>query len=138
MSKIFAAVFGLLFLVCAGLQWNDPDLYLWIPLYGLAAVSCALAVADRPAHRFNLALIALYGAYAAYLFVIEDGVWSWMIDHQFASLTGSMLASAPWIEHTREFGGLTIMLLVCAINSWSQRKASEASTDIAPEPTASA
>lgn len=122
MFKTITALCGLIFLVCAGLQWNDPDLYVWIPLYVLAALSCALAFWNRPAKRFNQALIAIYSAYAVYLFVTKDGVWSWMVDHQFDSLTQSMMATAPWIENTREFGGLFIMLVVCAANLWVQRR----------------
>lgn len=135
MYKPFIALCGLVFLVCAGLQWNDPDLYLWIPLYGLAAGSCVLAWLQRPATRFNLGLIAVYASYAVYLFFAEDGVWSWMAEHQFASLTQSMMATAPWIENTREFGGLFIMCTVCVMNLWVQRKrssAAEAPADALP------
>jgi glucan phosphoethanolaminetransferase (alkaline phosphatase superfamily) len=130
MFKTFNAVFGVLFVICAALQWNDPDLYLWIPLYLLAALSCALAYAQVPALRLNLAVIAIYLIYAAYLFVAQDGVWSWMFEHQFDSLTQSMLASAPWIENTREFGGLVIMAVVCAINLWVQRQTPKLETEL--------
>ena len=64
----------------------------------------------------------MYSAYAVYLFVAQDGVISWAIDHNFDSLTHSMLASAPWIENTREFGGLFIMLVVCSINLYVSRQ----------------
>jgi hypothetical protein len=131
MFKLFSALFALIFLVCAGLQWNDPDPYLWICLYGLAALSCVLALVNRPAKRFNLGLMAMYGVYAVYLFVTEDGVWSWMVDHQFDSLTQSMMATAPWIENTREFGGLFIMLIVCAVNVLVQRKRTDNDPDTA-------
>ncbi|MFM7698597.1 MAG: transmembrane 220 family protein [Limnohabitans sp.] len=104
------------FLVCAGLQWNDPDPYLWIPLYLLAALSCAYAYKAVMAKRLNIFNIVLYAVYAIYLFVAQDGVISWATEHHFDSLTRSMLASAPWIENTREFGGLLIMLVVCATN----------------------
>ena len=130
MFKTFNALFGVLFVICAALQWNDPDLYLWIPLYLLAALSCALAYAQVPAPRLNLAVIAIYLIYAAYLFVAQDGVWSWMFEHQFESLTQSMMASAPWIENTREFGGLFIMAVVCAINLWVQRQTSKLETEL--------
>jgi hypothetical protein len=33
-----------------------------------------------------------------------------------------MLATSPWIENTREFGGLFIMLVVCAINLYVGRQ----------------
>lgn len=116
MFKTFNIVFGVLFLVCAGLQWNDPDPYLWIPLYLLAALSCAYAYKAVMAKRLNIFNIVSYAVYAIYLFVAQDGVISWATEHHFDSLTRSMLASAPWIENTREFGGLLIMLVVCATN----------------------
>jgi len=127
MFRVFNVVFGLIFVACAGLQWNDPDLYLWIPLYLLAALSCVYAYANVKSSKLNSGILVVYGAYAAYLFLVDDGVLSWMVDHQFASLTQSMLASAPWIENTREFGGLFIMMLVCGVNLLVQR--SQASQD---------
>ncbi len=36
--KIFAIVFGILFLVAAALQYNDPDPLVWITIWGLAGV----------------------------------------------------------------------------------------------------
>jgi len=33
-----------------------------------------------------------------------------------------MLATTPWIENTREFGGLIIMIVVCAINLYVSRQ----------------
>ena len=120
--KIFSLVFAVLFLICAGLQWNDPDPYLWMPLYLLSALSCALAFKQVNALRFNIFNIALFSAYAIYLFVAQDGVISWATEHHFDSLTQSMMASTPWIENTREFGGLFIMLVVCAINLYVSRQ----------------
>ena len=122
MFKVFNLVFGVLFLICAGLQWNDPDPYLWIPLYLLSALSCAYAFKQVKALRLNIFNIAIYSAYAIYLFVAQDGVISWATEHHFDSLTHSMLASSPWIENTREFGGLFIMLLVCIINLYFSRQ----------------
>ncbi len=122
MFKVFNLVFVVLFLICAGLQWNDPDPYLWIPLYLLSALSCAYAFKGISAKRLNIFNIAVYSVYAVYLFVEQDGVLSWATEHHFDSLTQSMLASTPWIENTREFGGLFIMLVVCAINLYVSRQ----------------
>ena len=122
MFKVFNLVFVILFLICAGLQWNDPDPYLWIPLYLLSALSCAYAFKGISAKRLNIFNIAVYSVYAVYLFVEQDGVLSWATEHHFDSLTQSMLASTPWIENTREFGGLFIMLVVCAINLYVSRQ----------------
>ena len=122
MFKIFSVVFAVLFLICAGLQWNDPDPYLWMPLYLLSVLSCAYAFKDISAKRLNMFNIAVYSPYALYNFVVEDGVLSWATTHNFDSLTQSMMASTPWIENTREFGGLIIMIMVCAINLYVSRK----------------
>ena len=116
MYKVFSIVFAVLFLISAGLQWNDPDPYLWMPLYLLSVLSCAYAFKGMSAKRLNIFNIAVYSVYAVYLFLEKDGVISWATEHHFDSLTQSMLASSPWIENTREFGGLFIMLVVCAIN----------------------
>ena len=131
MFKLFSALCALTFLLCGGLPCTAPAPYLWIVLYGLAAVSCLMALRNRQATRFNVGLMAIYGGYAAYLFAVKDGVWSWMVDHQFDSLTQSMMATAPWIENTREFGGLFIMLLVCAVNLYVQRKRTDNDFDTA-------
>ena len=122
MFKIFNVVFAVLFLICAGLQWNDPDPYLWMPLYLLSVLSCAYAFKDISAKRLNMFNIAVYSPYALYNFVVEDGVLSWATAHNFDSLTQSMMASTPWIENTREFGGLIIMIVVCAINLYASRQ----------------
>ena len=122
MYKVFSIVFAVLFLISAGLQWNDPDPYLWIPLYLLSVLSCVYAFKGMSAKRLNIFNIAVYSVYAVYLFLEKDGVISWATEHHFDSLTQSMLASSPWIENTREFGGLFIMLVVCAINLYVGRQ----------------
>jgi hypothetical protein len=45
-----------------------------------------------------------------------------------------MMASAPWIENTREFGGLFIMTLVCAINLFVQRQTSGQDAQLSEQP----
>jgi hypothetical protein len=122
MFKIFNTVFAVLFVICAGLQWNDPDPYLWMPLYLLTALSCVYALKDISAKRLNMFNIAVYSPYAVYNFVVIDGVFSWATEHNFDSLTQSMMATTPWIENTREFGGLIIMIVVCAINLYVSRQ----------------
>lgn len=42
--KVIAILFGILFLVSAGLQYNDPDPLVWIVIWGLAGI-IALAFA---------------------------------------------------------------------------------------------
>ncbi len=41
--KIFNIIFCILFVICAGLQYNDPDPYVWVPIYLFGAVICWFA-----------------------------------------------------------------------------------------------
>ena len=60
---------GLLFSVCAALQWNDPDPLVWMAVYGGAAVACGLDRTGKMVAAKVLAtlgiVVAVYGA--AYL-----------------------------------------------------------------------
>lgn len=102
-----------------------------MPLYLLSALSCAYAFKDVSAKRLNIFNISVYLPYAVYNFVTTDGVFSWATEHHFDSLTQSMMASTPWIENTREFGGLFTMIVVCAINLYvsKQRVSDENSSE---------
>ena len=65
----------------------------------------------------------VYIGYAAYLFFDKTGVLDWAEAHQAESIVQTMKAERPWIEETREFGGLTIILIVMALNFfWLRRR----------------
>ena len=121
--KIFNLVFALLFAVCAVLQYNDPDPFLWIPIYLYGAVLCWFAFRGRYYTGAMLVGIAVYALYAIYLFFTDDGVIDWVTKHEAESLTQSMKAATPWIEDTREFFGLCILAFVLLIDVlWARRK----------------
>ena len=79
--KIFNLIFFLLFILFAALQYNDPDPYLWIPLYLFAAALCWLAFRQKYYPALYLSAIAIYTMYAAYLFFSKDGMLDWMREH---------------------------------------------------------
>jgi hypothetical protein len=60
--------------------------------------------------------LVLNGLYAVYLLLDKNGVLSWANEHAAESLVTSMKAEKPWIEETREFGGLLILMAVFALN----------------------
>ncbi len=47
----------------------------------------------------------------------------WVNRHNSENLVQSMKATKPWIENTREFGGLMIILLALLINMILHKKA---------------
>jgi len=114
--KIFNILFSLLFLISAGLQYNDPDPYIWIPIYLVGATFCWLAVKNKYYPGAYLFGIVIFSGYALYLFFTEDGVLDWIQKHNAENIAGSMKASTPWIEDTREFFGLVVLIVVLVIN----------------------
>ena len=120
---VFNYIFAGLFTIFALLQINDPDPYVWIPIYGVAALICifnAKKKYDRFAHLVILACCIIYGIN---LLIKSDSVVSWFNDHNAESLVESMKANKPWIENTREFGGLLIISIVTSINIFKHKKA---------------
>lgn len=123
--KIFNIIFAILFLISAVLQYNDPDPYLWIPIYLYGVIICWQAFRNKFYPGACIFGIVVFAAYAVYLFFTEDGVLDWIQKHNAENIAGTMKASTPWIEDTREFFGLIILIAVLAINYfYAKRKQS--------------
>lgn len=114
--KIFNLIFCLLFIVSAALQYNDPDPWLWMPIYLYGAVLCWLAFRGKYFPVAYLIGIVAYLGYAVLLFFEKDGVLDWITKYNAPDIAGSMKAENPWIEDTREFFGLLILVVVLTIN----------------------
>ena len=69
-----------------------------------------------------MAGILFYSIYAVYLLFDKSGVVSWAVDHHAENIAQSMQASSPWIEETREFFGLLILILALSLNLIRARK----------------
>lgn len=114
--KVFNIIFCILFIISAGLQYNDPDPILWIPIYLLGAFISYSAISNKYYPFLTLSAIILFVIYAIYLFFDKSGVLIWATEHQAENIAESMKASKPWIEETREFFGLLILIAVMLIN----------------------
>lgn len=124
--KIFNILFCILFLISAGLQYNDPDPYVWIPIYLYGAILCWLAFRNKFYPTAYLVGIFAFAIYAAYFFFTENGVLDWITKHNAENIAGSMKASTPWIEDTREFFGLVILIVVLLVNFLYARRRANA------------
>ena len=114
--KLFNVFFCIVFILFAAVQYNDPDPYVWMPIYLYAAVLCWLAFRNKYFPGAYLLGIVVYLGYAVYKFFDKNGVWDWMTKHDAANIAGTMKAEKPWIEETREFFGLVILIVVLLIN----------------------
>ncbi|HEY1022328.1 MAG TPA: transmembrane 220 family protein, partial [Flavisolibacter sp.] len=70
--------------------------------------------------KFNRSLyiigLVVYSLYAVYLFLDKNGVLSWVNEHDAENIVQSMKATKPWIEETREFFGLLLLVIALAGN----------------------
>ena len=99
MFRIVAALFCVLFLFSAAVQFNDPDPWIWIIAYLIPAALAALAGANRYYFRLSVAACASY--ILAALLVFPGWLPEWF-DH----------------EEFREAGGLAICVIWLAVLGW--------------------
>ena len=120
--RIFNLIAAILFALSAILQYNDPDPYLWMPIYLYGAILCWLAFRGKYYTRLYLAGIIVFAIYAVYLFLEKDGVADWLQKHQAENIAGSMKAEKPWIEATREFFGLVLLMVALLVDYFYAKK----------------
>ena len=120
--KYFNYLFVLVFILFAVVQYNDPDPYLWIPIYMYPAVICYFEAQEKTIKKlfYNIGF-AVFGAYAVYKLFDPNGVIDWIKYHDATSIAATMKAEKPWVEESREFFGLLIILVVLMIN-YKRRK----------------
>ena len=119
--KIFNTICVILFVLFAGLQYNDPDPFVWVPIYLYGAFVTYLALINRFKPVFYYTGFIVYLGYALFLLFDKTGAISWATEHHAENIVQSMKATKPWIEETREFGGLAILLTVFLINYLYQK-----------------
>lgn len=96
-------VFALLFVVSAGLQYNDPDPLRWVVVYLAGAAAAVAALHARGGWRAALALGVAAAVWSAILWADSAPYVS------AADFAGKMSEKGGKVEVMREAGGLTIM-----------------------------
>lgn len=120
--KIFNIFFCFVFIIFAALQYNDPDPYIWMPIYLYTAALCWLASRNKFYPGLYWLGIFVYAAYAIYKVFDANGLIDWLTKHNAENIAETMKAEKPWIEETREFFGLIILIVVLLINYFYARK----------------
>ena len=106
--KILFLVLSVMFLVFAGLQWNDPDPIHWTLCYLAIAVSCALAAFGMFPKWWLWGVTMIIGVW---MLIASPAFFRW-VQGGFPNIAGQMKDTRPIIEETREFGGLVMAFLV--------------------------
>ena len=106
--KAIKFLLAVLFLVFAGVQYNDPDPWLWMFIYGLTAIVFIASALGWHNKRLILVLII-----AGVLFSLTyiGGVLEYLRLGDPGVIVETMKAEKPYIEETREFGGMWIVIL---------------------------
>ena len=107
------------------LQYNDPDPYLWIPIYLFTAFLCWKASKGVFHPMTTLTSIAFFTLYAIYKIFDQNGLIDWVNIHHAENIAETMKAEKPWVEESREFFGLVIIIAVLVTNYFYGRKVSE-------------
>ncbi|MGI9137843.1 MAG: transmembrane 220 family protein [Sediminibacterium sp.] len=114
--KLFNYLFVFIFIIFAAVQYNDPDPYLWIPIYLYPATLCYLGARNKFNKNAYIGGFIFFGIYAIYKLLDQNGVIDWLRFHNASNIAATMKAEQPWIEESREFFGLVIILVVLFIN----------------------
>lgn len=114
--KFFNYFFCFTFILFAALQYNDPDPYWWMPIYLYTAFFCWQAARNKFYPKFYIAGIIVYAAYAIYKIFDANGLIDWIELHHAENIAETMKAEKPWVEESREFFGLVILIGVLVID----------------------
>lgn len=114
--SILNGVFCVAFVLFAYVNLNDSDSWIWVPIYMVAAICCGLAAFRLYFPMVYITAVTFYILYAIKLFFAKDGVRDWIMKYNRPSIVESMQATKPYIEKTREFFGLLIIIGALVIN----------------------
>ena len=109
---------GALFLLFAVVQYNDPDPFLWMMIYGMVGVISILKIFDRFPRGTVLLFLLAVGAYT----LLHIGhVIDWLTIENSGNLLTGMSEERPYIEGSREFFGLLMADLALAYHLFYKR-----------------
>jgi len=99
---------GILLLVFAAVQFNDPDPWLWILAYGVVG-SLTIASVWKSWSTIWINILTIIFAVTAAWYVPKIMQW---VNEGMPSIVGEMKATSPHIEWMREFLGLVLCMSV--------------------------
>lgn len=113
--KLCNAVFLIIYLLSASVQYNDRDALLWSVMYLAAAAMCAIQFRQKPPRWLPRVLLLFSVAWIGVLLPSIIGQVS--LTEIFASIRMQTRA----VEEAREIGGLVLVGLWAGVLSYNQR-----------------
>ena len=103
--KIVGGVIALLFLLFAAFQYDDPDSFSWMFLYGYVAAMAIMALFGEYNYALLIPGITIFALYFIYLL---PSVYEWIVSDD--SLITGMSPDRMYVERSREAFGLLMGL----------------------------
>lgn len=116
--KIINIILFLLFACFAFVQYDDPDSFLWIMIYGIVALISLFRVFGLFRRQMVFLLLIVIGLYTL---LHAPSFWQWLMSNDKQELFGDMIYDKPYIEGTREFLGLVLADLSLAFHLYWQK-----------------
>lgn len=107
--RIFAILMALVFIYFAIVQYNDPDPYIWIPIYLFPAILSVLIASGKDKRSFLLLTVILVGA----LLYFAGAIYQWPQHWEGVALKNGMKTIN--IEEGRESLGLGVTFITLFI-----------------------
>jgi Na+/proline symporter len=118
LGRYISLIFAFVFVVFVVVQYNDPDWYLWIPIYLFPAILCFLTFRNKGNFRLNIGSMIASFIGAVYLWPQE-----------FKGILFEMNDRVPEIELARESLGLVVCGIALAIASFTVGRPTNQKTD---------
>lgn len=104
-------IVSLLFFLFGLVQYNDPDFFIWIPIYLFVVF---VSFASFKGLRFIKIVFIGLAILTIWTITYIPSFLTWLQDGM-PSVTGTMKAESPYVEHVREFGGLFISFITTIV-----------------------
>jgi len=112
--RVVHAMIGVLFLLGAIVQLNDPDPARWVVLYASACALAALSAAGHALRNLMAPILLLFSVLGSFL-IFRNGLET----ISFAALFGDIEMKTPSVEAWRELLGLLLIGGYSLLVSWS-------------------
>lgn len=114
--KLFNVAMAAICIFAAAVQWNDPDPWMWIILYGLAAAVGFITLLAPPDARLQKIAPMVVGAMAVVgLLLLFPAIGSSEENATWGQVFSAWTMASGTVELLREAGGLLIVLVWMAV-----------------------
>ena len=117
--KVLNIIITILFFLFAIIQFNDPDPWLWVAIYGLVGVISAGTIFNK---YFKISIYVGIAICILGIGILFPELINW-VRMGTPNIAETMKTDRPYIEFVREFFGLIISLIALVYHFYQMRKA---------------